>query len=477
MHRPRIVIAGTESGAGKTTLTLGLLVAFKKRGLTVQGFKVGPDYIDPGHHTAVTGRPSRNLDTWMMPESVMEEVFFRGGEGADLSIVEGVMGLFDGRAPDSDEGSTAQVAERLTCPVLLVVDAGGMARSAAAVVRGFQNFRPGVRVAGVIVNRVGGEGHFRLLKTAVEGACGIPVVGWLREDAEISIPERHLGLVTAAEGPNEALYEGLGDLLEEGVDLEEILRLAREAPSLHMPPRPVFQEWPEAEEKPTVAVARDAAFHFYYPENLDLLRLAGAEWVEFSPLAGEPVPLEADGVWLGGGFPEIHAADLAAGEEVKRSFREAVKRGMPVYAECGGYMYLCREIVDSEGHRYPMAGVIPAEVRMQSRLTALGYREVQALTDSPLLKKGEKARGHQFRYSTLTPITRPFPHAYNCEGGWAGPEREGYVRANLIAGYTHLHFASNPAMAERWVNRCRQYRRKRNQHMNQTMEWKRDGES
>lgn len=458
MYRPRITVAGTETGVGKTTVVLGLMSALKQRGIQVQGFKVGPDPIDPGHHQAVTGRPSRNLDLWMMSSEVMEEVFLRGSEGVDVSVVEGAMGLFDGKAPDSDEGSTAEVALRLNSPVLLVLNASGMARSAAAVVRGFRDFHPGVRLAGVIANRVGGEGHFQLIRTAVEKECGIPVLGWLPDKRGLTLPEGRQGLVTPRE-PKTAFYEALGKQVGHSVDLEAILKLSRAAPPLEKPRLPMFREGDWKGERPVIAVASDAAFHFCYPENIELLQLWGAEVVRFSPLAGESVPREVAGLWIGGGLTEEFAAPLAAGEEVKRSIREAVAAGMPVYGEGGGYIYLSRALIDSDGNRHRMTGVIPEEVRMHRRLVAMGYREVTALGDTPLLKRGEKARGYQFRYSTRIPA-EDSSWAYTVEGGWEGPEREGFAKGEVLAGFTHLHFASHPAMVERWMEQCCLFRRR-----------------
>ncbi|MDN4594552.1 cobyrinate a,c-diamide synthase [Polycladomyces subterraneus] len=461
-HRPRIVIAGTGSGVGKTTITLGLMAAFRRRNMTVQGFKTGPDYIDPTYHTAVTGRSSRNLDVWMMPRNRVREIFLRGSEGADLSIVEGVMGLYDGKDPLSDTGSTADIAILLQSPVVLVVDIHSMARSVAAIVMGFQQLNPEVAIRGVIVNKAGSEGHYRLAKAAIEQECGIPVFGWLPRDAELNIPERHLGLIPAVErGELQPLFEQLADVIEQGVDLDALISVADEAPALAWPEERLFVPVAASEgRRPVIAVARDAAFHFYYPENLELLTLAGADLRFFSPLAGEPVPEEADGLMIGGGFPEEFVSELAQEEDVKDSIRRKIAEGLPTFAECGGYMYLCEAIIDRAGREHPMVGVIPAKVTMRDRLAALGYREVTALSDSVLLEKGEKARGHEFHYSALTPETEDYPRAYACEGRF-GTRLEGYVKGNVLAGYVHLHFASHPEMVRRWLLICREYGKRR----------------
>jgi cobyrinic acid a,c-diamide synthase len=462
VNRSRIVISGTGSGVGKTTITLGLMAALRRKGMTVQGFKVGPDYIDPTYHAALTGRPSRNLDVWMLSRDRVREIFLRGSEGADLSIVEGVMGLYDGIDPQSDTGSTADIAILLQSPVVLVVDIYSMARSVAAVVLGFQRLNPNVAICGVIVNKAGSEGHYRLAKAAIEQECEIPVLGWIPQDTGLEIPERHLGLIPAIErGELQSLFERVADVIEQGVDLDALVSVAKEAPALKWPAERLFVPSASTDgRRPVIAVARDAAFHFYYPENLELLELMGAELRFFSPLAGEPVPEEADGLMIGGGFPEEYVEELAKAEDVKDSFRCRIFEGLPTFAECGGYMYLSEAIVDRQGRPHPMVGVIPARVTMQERLVALGYREVTALADSILLEKGEKARGHEFHYSTLTPGTEHYPHAYESRG-WFGAKPEGYVRGNLLAGYAHLHFASRPEMVRRWLSVCKDYRKRR----------------
>ncbi len=461
--RPRIVVAGAGSGVGKTTVTLGLMEAFRRRGLKVQGFKTGPDYIDPSYHTAVTGRSSRNLDTWMLAPDTIREIFLKGSRGADLSIIEGVMGLYDGKEPLSDKGSTAEIAIRLKSPVILVINIHSMARSAAAVVKGYQLFNPAVPIAGVIANKAGSEGHFRLVQAAIEQECGLPVLGWLSRDHSVVIPERHLGLIPAIErGETNSLFTRLAELIEKGVDLDRLQSVAGKAPRLELPKKQLFRAQAPAEEPVIIAVARDAAFNFYYPENLELLEQSGARLEYFSPLQGECVPEEADGLYIGGGFPEEFVRELSGNSDVTDSFRKNIAGGMPTYAECGGYMYLTQAIIDREGNTFPMVGVIPAVVHMKDRLSALGYREVTAVTDNLLLNQGEKARGHEFHYSKLTKIEN-FTSAYESNGR-PGKQKEGYVSENLLAGYTHLHFASNPTMAKRLVLSCEKYRNRRKNH-------------
>ncbi|MDY8044853.1 cobyrinate a,c-diamide synthase [Paenibacillus polymyxa] len=466
-RRSRIVVAGTGSGAGKTTVTLGLMKAFADSGLRVQGFKCGPDYIDPTYHTAATGTSSRNLDSWMTSPDTVREIFIRASEGADISVIEGVMGLYDGKDPLSNTGSTAEIAMLTDSPVLLVVDVRSMARSAAAIVLGFQRLEPKLRIVGVMVNRCGSQGHYGIVKKAIEQECGIPVLGWLKRDDRLDIPERHLGLVPAVErGELEPLFQRAAELIRAGTDLDALRALADSAPPLSLPAQPLFPpDWlpsagheADTGERPVIAVARDAAFNFYYPENMDLLRQAGAEIVYFSPLAGERVPEQASGLYLGGGFPEEFAADIAANTGFLEDIRNAVSRDMPVFAECGGYMVLARTLTDRMGNAYHMAGVIPSDVRMQEKRAALGYREATALQDCLLLEAGETIRGHEFHYSVMhyDESSAPYSYAYQTKG-MRGLQSEGYAKGNLLAAYTHVHLASLPKAAARWVEQCRVY--------------------
>jgi cobyrinic acid a,c-diamide synthase len=453
-EQKRIVIAGTGSGVGKTTLTIGLMAALKRRGLAVQGFKCGPDYIDPSYHTAVTGRVSRNLDSWMLKHDVVKEILVRGSRGADISVIEGVMGFYDGKRPETNEGSTAEISVLTESPVLLVVNCKSMARSAAAIVKGFQTLSDEVRIVGVIANQVGSEGHYQLVKTAIEQECCVPVVGYMKREEEISIPERHLGLIPSLErGELDGFFEKLADLVEKTVSVERVLELAS-APALEV--EPILFSGDAVEKKVRIAVARDAAFNFYYPENLELLESNGAELVYFSPLAGEVVPTHVDGLYIGGGFPEEFADQLAKLVNVKDSVRSAVLTGVPTLAECGGYMYLTDEIVTTEGESYPMVGVISGTVKMQKQLAALGYREVTGRMGNFLLLEGEVAKGHEFHYSTFS-TSEQQPAAYRTKG-LRGEKEEGFVRENVVAGYTHLHFASNPKIVRTWIEKCLEVR-------------------
>ncbi|AEH48104.1 cobyrinate a,c-diamide synthase [Parageobacillus thermoglucosidasius] len=447
----RIVIAGTESGVGKTTVTIGLMAALRQKGYTVQGFKCGPDYIDPTYHTAVTGRRSRNLDSWMVGHETVQAICAKGCEGADIAIIEGVMGLFDGKRPTTNEGTTAEISVLTKSPVLLVIDCSGMARSAAAIVRGFQTFDKRVRIAGVIANRVGSEGHFRLVKTAIEQECGIPVIGFLQKDDMLHIPERHLGLIPSIErGELDGFFAKLGERVAETVDLNALLKLS-EAPALSAPRSYINVN---KSYNVRIAVAKDAAFHFYYPENLELLQAYGAELVFFSPLAGEPLPDDVDGLYIGGGFPEEFAKTLSEQQNVKQSIKAAIESGLPTLAECGGFMFLTEAIETTDGSCYDMVGVIPGRVVMHSKLVALGYREVKGEKGNFLLPEGLRARGHEFHYSTYE-AEGGLPFAYETTG-LRGVKKDGYQRENLIAGYIHFHFASCPPMVENWLKRCKE---------------------
>jgi cobyrinic acid a,c-diamide synthase len=459
----KIVIAGTGSGVGKTTLTIGLMAALKRAGRRVQGFKCGPDYIDPTYHTAVTGRVSRNLDSYMLTHDTVKEVYARASRDADISVIEGVMGLYDGKNATNNVGSSAEISLLLEAPVLLVMNCQSMARSVAAIVKGFQCFDPRVRIAGVIANKVGSEGHYRIVRDAVEQECGVPVVGYLKREDEIEIPERHLGLIPSIErGQLQPFFDRLGDLISSTIDIDRIWELA-ESPIVEAPETGLFRSRGGNPTRPIrIAVAKDAAFNFYYQENMELLEAHGADIVYFSPLAGERLPENVHGLYLGGGFPEEFAETLAAGEAVKQSIRQAVESGMPTLAECGGYMYLTQAIEDTNGRRYPMLGLVPGFVRMQKKLAALGYREVTGTEGNFLLGASDLAKGHEFHYSTYVPDSDENRiYAYETSGR-QGKKQDGYrsVDGNLIAGYVHFHFASQPAMVERWVARCQAYQGK-----------------
>lgn len=457
---PRLVIAGTSSGVGKTTVTLALLAALTARGRLVQPFKAGPDFIDPGHHTAVTGRPSHNLDGWMLGEAVNRDIFSRAAMDADLSIIEGMMGLFDGSSPVDEKGSTAELAKQLGAPVLLVIDGSAMARSAAAMVSGYAKFDPDLRVAGVLFNRIGSEGHYRLLKEAVEAETDLAVVGYLKPDPSVTVPDRHLGLVTAIEQESPDLYRWLGEAAAETVDLDRVEELTRSAEELSVSRSPfsVLRSGDGkrgTDDSPVrIGVAYDPVFCFYYPENLELLEAEGAEIVKFSPLKDQSLP-DVDLLYLGGGYPELHGEGLARNVTMRQAIRSFAERGGTIYAECGGMMYLTQAIRDLDRRSHEMVGLFPAEAVMRKQGLTLGYRTIELSQPYILGSPGVTARGHEFHYSMLEP-RGPLHYACVLTDAQGKPKgRDGLVMGNTLALYTHLHFASRPQVANALVASAR----------------------
>ncbi len=454
-----LVIAGVMSGCGKTTVSLGLMAALARRGLRVAPFKVGPDFIDPGHHALVTGRTSRNLDGWMLSREYNARCFEKNSREADIAVVEGVMGLFDGYDGKSEAGSTAQMAKWLGLPALLVVDARSMARSAAALVQGFENFDPRLRFAGVVFNKIGSETHLRYLEEALEDAVNMPCLGGLCRDADIAIPERHLGLVTREDNPlSNEQKERLADLMEQSMDLD---RLIASLPDVSSEEKALPAVSTTTDPAPRIGVAADNAFCFYYRDNLDLLEAAGAELVYFSPIESPDLPENLHGLYLGGGYPELFADRLAGNETLRARVKEKSDQGTPIYAECGGFMYLCREIRDPEGGVHPMAGCFPFAIRMLRSLKALGYREITFEKETMFGEKSGVVRGHEFHYSEMKGAADEVEAVYSVTSR-AGQKQsaEGYRVNNTLGGYMHLHFGSNPLVAERFVEHCRRYREK-----------------
>jgi len=452
---PTIVIAGERSGVGKTTIATGLMAAFVRRGLRVQAFKVGPDYIDPSYHTAVTGRPSRTLDGWLLGRAAVGELFEHAAADADLCVVEGVMGLFDGRTGTRGEGSTAELAALLDAPVLLVVDGAAIARSAAAIVHGYRSFDPAIQLGGVLLNRLASEGHYRAVAPPIEAEAGIPVLGSLRRGTELVLPERYLGLIPITEGPvAERFFEHAAMAVEDGFDLDGILHLARRTGSAKDPARKRL--FPATLQRTTarIAIARDRAFSFYYADGLDLLEAWGAELVPFSPLEDEALPDGTQGVYIGGGFPELFAAELAANVPMLAALRAAAGRRIPVYGECGGYMYLGQSLTDATGQQHRMAGLLPLTSSMTGARLTLGYREVRTLRDGPLAQQGTRLRGHEFHWS-VGGTTDDAAAAYEVEiTGRQESRFDGAVCGAVWGSYIHLHFGSDPSLAPRFVRHC-----------------------
>ncbi|WP_369180704.1 cobyrinate a,c-diamide synthase [Streptomyces mutabilis] len=474
---PRLVVAAPSSGSGKTTVATGLMAALAGRGLAVSPHKVGPDYIDPGYHALATGRVGRNLDAYLCGPELVGPLFLHGARGCDIAVVEGVMGLYDGAAGEGELASTAQVAKLLRAPVVLVVDASSQSRSVAALVHGFVSWDPEVRVGGVILNKVGSDRHEVLLREALD-SVGVPVLGVLRRARQVSTPSRHLGLVPVAERGAEAVeaVAAMAALVSDGCDLEALAGLARSAGALEcaawdagevlrsspLPPLPVPTPGVAAPGPPLsangprprtpdglrrrVAVAGGAAFTFSYAEHAELLAAAGAEVVVFDPLRDEELPEGTAGLVVGGGFPEVYASELSANEPLRKAVAELVLSGAPVAAECAGLLYLCREL---DG--LPMCGVLDAAARMSERLT-LGYRDAVAVSDSALATAGTRMRGHEFHRTVVEPGAGAAP-----AWGMRAPERrvEGFVERGVHASYLHTHWASEPGVARRFVERCR----------------------
>lgn len=453
---PRILIAGTSSGVGKTTISLAVMAALTKRGLTVQGFKVGPDFIDPGYYRMVTGRPGRNIDTWMIGKEPSKACFVSSASDSDIAVIEGVMGLYDGRG-DLSEGSTAEAAKLIESPVIMVVNCAKIGASAGAVAVGFKKYDEAVDLRGFILNNIGSDRHESMVKTSVERATGLPVLGCVKRNSQVNIPERHLGLVTQTETqPATEYIDDLVELAEKHIDLDALIGLANETGQIMSDYGSLFTKHKEHDKQAPgvrpvrIGVALDKAFSFYYHDNFDLLAANGAELEYFSPLEDEHLPPRLDGLYLGGGYPEVYARELSENRTMKAGIRQAVEDGLPVYAECGGLMYLSRAIENFDGHAYNMSGALPVECKMQKRPT-LGYREVIAHTDSVIASKGDVLRGHEFHYSSITGRGRGIEQAYTVESGL----QEGLVYKNALASYVHVHFAGNPQAAERFISICR----------------------
>jgi cobyrinic acid a,c-diamide synthase len=435
-----VVIAGTHSGVGKTTIATGLMAALRARGLRVGAAKVGPDFIDPGYHALATGHPSRNLDPWMCGLDAVAPLAGRAGEGCDVLVVEGVMGLFDGAA-DGTPSSTADVAVALDAPVVLVVDASSASTSVAAVVHGFATFDPRVRLAGVVLNRVASDGHESMLRDAL-APSGIPVLGVVRRDPALTWRDRHLGLVPVVERPAEvgASLARLAQLVDDRCDLDAVVALARRAPAVTTTPPPLPHRVAAGVR---IAVASGRAFSFSYPDNLEALRAAGAELIEVDPCVDPTLPEGCAGLVAGGGFPEVYVEDLAENAPLLADVRRRVAGGLVVWAECGGLLWLCRGL-----DAHDLAGVVDARATMTDRLT-LGYRQATTHVETPLGPAGTELRGHEFHYSAIEPAGSALALT-----GRDGRGDAGFGGPHLLASYLHVHLGARPDLAERFVHRC-----------------------
>jgi cobyrinic acid a,c-diamide synthase len=450
---PRLVIAATRSGDGKTTVATGIMAALRARGLRVSPHKVGPDYIDPSYHAAACGVPGRNLDPWLVGEDLVAPLLRHGAQGADIAVIEGVMGLFDGAAGRGDYASTAHVARLAGAPVVLVVGAAGTSRSIAAIVHGFAGWDPSVRLAGVVLNQVSSPRHETVLREALAPA-GIPVLGALPRDAALRTPSRHLGLVPAGERAEsvQAWLPALRELVTRHLDLDLLMGIARSAPELSAEPWSAGTGNSAKPPRPLIAVATGPAFTFGYAEHDELLTAAGADVVTFDPLAAERLPEGTDALVVGGGFPEVHVDRLSANTALRDQVRQRAAAGMPIVAECAGLLWLGGALDER-----PQCAVLPARARMTGKLT-LGYREATAVRDTPLMAAGTRVRAHEFHHTVSEPSCGPsgdrgpgpgpaWELADGTRHGWAGP--------SLLASYLHLHWAGVPHAAARLVRAAR----------------------
>ncbi len=437
------LLGGVNSGSGKTTLAAALLRALRRRGIDVAPFKCGPDYIDPSFHRQAAGRASFNLDPCFHAGAALRSAFARSAATADAAVVEGVMGLFDGTCPGTRAGSSAEIAARLGLPVVLVVNARGISGSIAPLVKGFCEWDPEVRIVGVIADFTGSARHGQLLADALRTAGLPPLLGRFDRNEAWRLPERHLGLTTGT--LDDALLDRMADAAEESIDLDRLLELARI-------PRPavVVSVAAQATSGLRLGVAQDEAFHFYYEENFELLRERGVELVFFSPLHDRDLPPELDGLWFGGGYPELFAETLAANDAMLDAVRSFAASGRVVWGECGGFLYLLAGLTGFDGVRYPMLGLLPGEGKMHSRLSALGYREAVTAADGLFGPAGTRIQGHEFHYSSaeLPAGTQPFFHARTLHGETS---EAGSVHNRIAGSYLHLHFASNPAALDHFV--------------------------
>ncbi len=445
------MIAGVTSGVGKTSISIALMNVLREKGYKVQGFKVGPDYIDPSYHTTVTGRQSRNLDPWLMGEKGLLTSFNNASKDADFAVIEGVMGLFDGLSGSSNFASTAHIAKLLKSPVILVMDVAKAARSVAAVALGFTKFDTGIKIAGLILNNVAGEKHAKYCIDAIKQKVRVPVLGTIRRNKEIELQERHLGLVPTSERKElEKKILAVANYMKEQIDVDRIVSIARKVPKLHIKNNGIAKNI-----KATIAVALDESFNFYYADNFDTLRSLGAELKFFSPVNDESIP-DADGLFLGGGFPEVLADKLEKNSGMLHSIKNSARNGMPIYAECGGLMYLTKSITEFDGKKHSMVDLFDADTIMDKKLT-LNYTEAKIADSCLVAKTGRPIRGHEFHYSKIDNVRKDTRFAYKLsKGKGINGNMDGLMEYNTLASYMHLHFA-NKSLAENFLLNCKQY--------------------
>lgn len=446
-----IVIAGVKSGVGKTTIATGIMAALTRSGYSVQPFKAGPDYIDPSYHSSVCNKMSRNLDSWMLNEEVMTELYNRSSSTAQISIIEGVMGLFDGHSNLNEQGSTAHVSKLLNLPVILIADASKVARSIAAEILGFKLFDPEVNIAGVILNGVSSERHLDFCKPQIEQTTGIPVLGYMPQKPELVQPERHLGLIPTVEGSVAIEWvDSLVAQIKSTIDLDKLLAISNQARKAttksHIFPTQNIQS------SVRIAIAQDHAFNFYYQDSLDLLSAWGAELVPFSPVADPQLPDNCDGIYIGGGFPEIYAEELSSNHNMMKSISMASKQNIPIYAECGGLMYLGKNIISDTGNCIQMAGVFQYQSMMKNAKLTLGYREIESQVHSPILSKQQLTKGHEFHWSYLDNKHNESESLYKVLN--QSDRIEGFHINKTYASYIHIHLASHPQLARNFIEFC-----------------------
>jgi cobyrinic acid a,c-diamide synthase len=452
---PRIVIAGTHSGVGKTLLAAAIMKGMVELNMKVQPFKVGPDYIDPGYHTEATGNISRNLDFWLVGENGIKELFTRSAAGADISVIEGVMGLFDGIG-SRGEGSTAHIACLLEAPVILVADVRSMSRSAAAMILGYREFEPKINLMGVILNRVGSKRHYSILKEAIESTTGVKVLGALEYDPQLELTERHLGLMPSRErNDSTVLMEDLSRRICHNLDIKGIIQLAAMAPKITPVKTDIFKPEESSEYMVNLGLVVDDAFNFYYQDSLDYLTFLGAEIIPCSALKGG-LPSDLDGLYIGGGFPEIFAEEISGNREFIEDIRARHKEGMPIYAECGGMMFLSQSITDFEGREHPMAGIIPAKTLMMKKRAGLGYVSAISRKNNILAGKNQTLQGHEFHYSILEGHSID-DCAYILKKSQDKSNYDGYAKDNVLASYLHLHFCGCREQGKRFIASCKNY--------------------
>jgi cobyrinic acid a,c-diamide synthase len=444
-----LLVGGTASGVGKTTVALAIIACLRRRGYVVQPYKGGPDFLDTTHHSRIAGRVARNIDTWMLTAEANRQVFRRGAVGANATVVEGMMGLFDGKDGVTESGSSGEIAKLLKLPVLLVLDCAKSASSMAAVVRGFESFDPELPLAGLILNRVASRNHYRLLQSAIEAHCKTPILGWLPTESRLTIPERHLGLRAAAE--NDVSLETLADLAETYFDVEAILKLECALDTTVHPATPIPMGRSTA-ERLRIGVARDRAFSFYYEDNLDLLREQGAEMIPFSPVADRELPRDLDAIYFGGGYPELYARELSENVPMLHQIRAFAKSGGHIYAECGGLLYLSRQLSIGDGSVYPLLGLLPLAMEMTNKLVDFGYATITFTQDCFLGPEGTTIRGHSFHYSRIC-ASEDVATSYQVEFSLSRTQRaEGFSSGNVLASYLHLHFGANPTVAHHFAS-------------------------